>query len=411
MRYLEGNKRLFILQGNGSILNRGCEAILRSTVDILRAEFGPCSFLNAPASSVHPAGYEEADPDVFHVIPPAVLRWRPRWWSAQFQQTVLRRQPRMPFERHLPGAAAVLAIGGDNYSLDYGLPDQFFRAARVTLDYRKPMVLWGASVGPFSDQPGFERFAAKELRDVSLICARESLTVEYLSSLGVTENVRLCADPAFTLSVEPVQLTPEEQLILEEPCIGLNLSPLAGRYRSGGNSQDWSQLARECMRALAAATDMPLVLIPHVILPENDDHGFMKALLDGIKGHPGRIVLLDSRYNARQLKWVISRLAVFIGARTHATVAALSSHVPTISLGYSMKAEGINRDIFGHANWVISVKTLSPQMLVERTTELLGQADPVRQHLESMMPAYRQRVRLGVRHLRDVLERYAGMLP
>jgi polysaccharide pyruvyl transferase WcaK-like protein len=51
---------------------------------------------------------------------------------------------------------------------------------------------------------------------------------------------------------------------------------------------------------------------------------------------------------ARQVKWVISKCRYFIGARTHATVAAFSTGVPTISIAYSKKARGINRDIFGH---------------------------------------------------------------
>jgi polysaccharide pyruvyl transferase WcaK-like protein len=398
------NRPLFILQGNGSVLNRGCEAILRSTVDALRSEFGAPRFVNAPALPPHPADYVETDPDIIHLIPQEIKRWSPRWWSFQFQKRVFRRSPQMPFEKWLPKAAAVLALGGDNYSLDYGLPYLYFQAIRATLDRHKPMILWGASVGPFSAQPDFERFAAGELREVTLICAREPLTVEYLSSIGVTENVRLCADPAFILHPEEVQLAGEERMILEQPCIGINLSPLAGRYRGVDDTQGWRELARECVTALSATIRMPIILVPHVIVPESDDHAFMKVLLDGIKVPSSKIVLLDRRYNARQLKWIISKLACFIGARTHATIAALSSQVPTLSIGYSMKARGINRDIFGHTEWVVDIRELSPQSLVTKTMELLSQADSVRQHLQATMPEYTQRVRSAVGYLREIVE-------
>lgn len=261
----------------------------------------------------------------------------------------------------------------------------------------------GASVGPFSANPDFEKFASQLLRKATLICARESLTVEYLAGIGVTDNVRLVADPAFLLRPEEVELVGQERLILEEPCIGLNLSPLVGRYRARGDPEAWLRLAGECVHTLARKTRMPIVLVPHVVVPGNDDHAFMSQLLRRFEHEPDRVILLDRRYTAAQLKGIISRLAVFIGARTHATIAALSSCVPTISIGYSMKARGINQDIFDHTDWVIGIQDLSPQSLAERTSALLDRAGTIRQHLEAKIPEIRQRSRSAGRHLRAVL--------
>lgn len=50
---------------------------------------------------------------------------------------------------------------------------------------------------------------------------------------------------------------------------------------------------------------------------------------------------------------------MFIGARTHATIAAYSSLVPTLVVGYSVKARGIARDLFGtEKNYVLPVQLL-----------------------------------------------------
>ena len=51
--------------------------------------------------------------------------------------------------------------------------------------------------------------------------------------------------------------------------------------------------------------------------------------------------------SAPELKWVISKCRYFIGARTHAVIAAYSTGVPAIALGYSIKSKGIARDLFG----------------------------------------------------------------
>lgn len=310
----------------------------------------------------------------------------------------------MPYEKHLRNAAAVLALGGDNYSLDYGIPHDFFRAIEITLNHGRPFVLWGASVGPFSSNPEFERFAARRLRETTLICARESLTVEYLASIGVAENVRLCADPAFLLRPDAVPLAGYQRLILDEPCLGLNLSPLVGRYHPSGDPKEWRRLAAACVDALAAVTRMTIVLVPHVVLPGNDDHAFMQEVLGQVGPRSGKIILLDRSYNARQLKGIISRLTCFIGARTHATIAALSSHVPTVSIGYSMKARGINRDLFGHTDWVIEIGKLSAEALADKAAQLLDQATTVRAHLKEVMPSYAEKARSAGAHLRTILE-------
>lgn len=63
--------------------------------------------------------------------------------------------------------------------------------------------------------------------------------------------------------------------------------------------------------------------------------------------------------NCMQLKGYISRCRFFIGARTHATIAAYSTFVPTLVLGYSIKSRGIATDLFGSdENYVISIQDL-----------------------------------------------------
>lgn len=57
--------------------------------------------------------------------------------------------------------------------------------------------------------------------------------------------------------------------------------------------------------------------------------------------------LIPSTLTAAQYKSIISRCDMFIGARTHATIAAYSTCVPTLVIGYSVKSKGIAKDIFG----------------------------------------------------------------
>lgn len=95
--------------------------------------------------------------------------------------------------------------------------------------------------------------------------------------------------------------------------------------------------------------DYPLVLIPHVkmepeIFPNNHDFFFLRKLQSQLPhALRERTFLYDvHRDDCTQIKWVIAHLKAFMGARTHATIAALSLGVPTFSINYSIKLHGHN---------------------------------------------------------------------
>ncbi len=393
-------KPLFILHGNGSFLNHGCEAILRSTVSILQKEFGPCRFVNSPPRWVELGQVDDLDADIIHKMPHKIVRWRPRWFVYRLRRRLLG-GGREIFEPYLPESAATLSLGGDNYSLDYGKPVRFFEANKATLRYGKPVVLWGASIGPFSKDPEFEKYAAHELKKATLICARESETIAYLAKLGVCHNVRAVSDPAFVLEPQVIEDIPPRLKIIQKPCIGINISPLLGRYWQG--EQCWIEHVRKCVRAILEKVDLPVILIPHVVQPTNDDYAFMKQVVENLGDFRSQITLIDRHYNAPQLKWIISQMKVFVGTRTHSTIASLSSCVPTVSIAYSMKARGLNKDIFGHYDWVIPVNELRAEFLAEKVNTLLNLSSKVRAHLMGMMPAYQQRAWDAAKHIRELL--------
>ena len=81
---------------------------------------------------------------------------------------------------------------------------------------------------------------------------------------------------------------------------------------------------------------------------------------------------------------------MFIGARTHATIAAYSTCVPTLVMGYSIKAKGIAKDLFGkYENYVIPVQSLSKDEDLSLAFDWLHQnEDSIRTHLKEFMPSY-----------------------
>ena len=162
---------------------------------------------------------------------------------------------------YLDDAVAVLSIGGDNYSLDYGIPHLFTDFDDVVLEKKKPLIIWGASVGPFDKLPEYERYMIDHLEKITGIFARESATVDYLTKNGITDNVYRVADPAFLM--DPVKPRDDEKILpLDEDAIGINLSPLMAKYVTGGDLPQWERIAANIIILLLKKLPVPLSYTP-----------------------------------------------------------------------------------------------------------------------------------------------------
>ena len=387
------SRPLFILAGNGSYLNRGCEAIVRGTVDIIRMRFqNPrflvCSYFLSDAA-LSAQRKNEFDKDITHVgmVPPYTggksIPSRIKRRLLEHIPFLRRRRTYRHILPELSEAQAVLSVGGDNYSLDYGTPRMFTDLDDLILSKGKKLVIWGASVGPFHSRPDYETYMAAHLSNVTAIYARESYTRAYLAKIGVSSNVYDLADPAFIMKpVEPAQSPAFARL---GETIGLNFSQLMGRYVCPGNEDRWLILAKEIVARIKNEFGLPILLLPHVCEedPNNNDYLFMKAI---IQDSPLEDVsILNPDYSSQELKWIISKLRLFAGARTHATIAALSSCVPTISFSYSLKALGINQDVFSNLDYCLKPGELNPDRICAVFSSVLRDENEIREQLVSRM--------------------------
>ena len=164
---------------------------------------------------------------------------------------------------------------------------------------------------------------------------------------------------------------------------------------------------RDMIRFIIDHTNMHIALIPHVVWMQNDDRGSIHELYETFK-ETGRVVEIGDG-TCEELKGYISRCRLFVGARTHATIAAYSSFVPTLVVGYSVKARGIARDLFGtEENYVIPVQSLNrPENLTNGFKWLLGQEDAIRAHLKAVMPEYLDRALLTGKEVDKLWEEFS----
>lgn len=388
---------LFVLAGNSSYANLGCEAIVRGTVKILREYFRDPRFICIShfqsEEQYRKQCLQETDRAIVHIAAHSLSSkkeviqnfWKPEAWlyvyQHYFDKGALKYQVYREMLPYLDTAAAVLCVGGDNYSLDYGIPTAFTDLDDIVLEKQRPLVIWGASIGPFDRMPDYEQYMGRHLKEVTAIFARESESIDYLKGIGVSKNVYHVADPAFLMDPEePDEI--KHTLPIDEEAIGINLSPLMAKYVTNGDLNAWANMAASIIGDVAQKTEMPIYLIPHVTSPNSNDYKFMQQILSLVPDKYGNITLIPLGYNAAETKWIISQMAFFAGARTHSTIAALSSGIPTLSFAYSIKAQGINKDLFGHLNYCINPEDLCVRMVSDRIASMLENDADIKRYLK-----------------------------
>lgn len=286
-----------------------------------------------------------------------------------------------------------ISIGGDNYC---------YEGVNVLGDINSLIhkkgaktVLWGCSI---NENILNDINVIKDLKLYNLIVVRESLTYNALRKAGITENVVLYPDPAFQLDKEELQL-PEG--FMEGNTIGINISPLI--ISSGKENGMVKKNYEKLIEHIIHTTDMQIILIPHVTWDHNNDREPIVYLYNKYKD-TGRVIMLEKEYNCMQLKGFISRCRMFIGARTHTTIAAYSTCVPTLVVGYSIKAKGIAKDLFGdYENYVVSAQNLNESDELIMAFEWMKKNEKsIRKHLNSFIPSYKEKALLAGKKIREM---------
>lgn len=312
-------------------------------------------------------------------------------------------------EKKIPLA---ISIGGDNYCYDNMLSD--LRLANSAFNRKgSRTILLGCSIEPELLE---NKQIVEDLSKYHMIIARESITYHALKATfcemvqkvgtlkkeGKIPELYCCPDPAFTLEKKELPL-PEG--FAEDNTVGINVSPMIqdNESREGITMENY----RKMIQYIIDHTDMQIALIPHVVWEQNDDRRPIHELFEFFK-ETGRVVEIGDG-TCEELKGYISRCRLFVGARTHATIAAYSSLVPTLVVGYSVKARGIARDLFGEEeHYVIPVQSLSrPDDLTEGFKWLLEKEEPIREHLREVMPAYKERAFLTGKEVDKLWEEFS----
>lgn len=390
-------KKFFLYGHNGSG-NHGCEAIVRSTSKILREEFGDVDITLASGNTNEDREYEldkvTSLVNEKNTVSKLSLPYINAYLNLKLKKEGLEAE-KLAYRKtfyNVDKDTIAFSIGGDNYC--YPGYERFTMLHNMLRERNIKTVLWGCSVEPSK----INNFMKDDLVNYDLIIARETLTYDALKNIGA--NVKLYPDPAFQLERIEKELP---RNFKEKNTVGINISPMVmnNETTEGITIENYIEL----IKFILENTDMNIALIPHVIWEDNnDDRKPSKFLYDKFKD-TNRVVLIEDD-NCEVLKGYISRCRFFIGARTHSTIAAYSTYVPTLVVGYSIKAKGIAKDIFGtYENYVIPVQNLkNKDDLLKSFKWLADRESSIKDYMNKFIPSYKEKSLDATKELLKIIE-------
>lgn len=367
-------KVLYMHTGSG---NHGCEAIVRSTSKLLN---GPQDVILWSNTRTEDIQYGSSEGFERIVVPEEIKRFSPAYFEALIKRKLLHHKDanQEVFLKKLFKDNVALSVGGDNYCYEWSARQAVMLDKEIR-KYCAASILWGCSVDPEAITPEVR----EDLAGFDLITAREAITYRLLKEIN--PNTVKVADPAFLL--ERIDL-PLPDGFQEGNTVGINVSPLVMKYGAEGSMvlDNYRLLIQDILER----TDMSVCLIPHVVWSYNNDLGPINELYREFGDSDRVIKIIDG--NCCELKGYIARCRFFVGARTHATIAAYSTCVPTLVVGYSVKSRGIAQDLFGtEEGYVLPVQGLkSKNDLKYSFRRMLENEKDQRNRLADVIPSYKK---------------------
>lgn len=396
---MEKRKINFLLYGEGSFLNKGCEAIVNTTIKKIR-EISDGEIVLSTNDINDKNSYSD-------VITKYVNGYYKENELTQEEKEKIQYFKTIPFDytnfekiyqkdclKEIENADICMSIGGDNYC--YGEPNWLYTINKEIKKQNKRNVFWCTSL--FEEIESDEMI--RDLKTYDIVVTRETLTYNALKKYLDEENLMLVPDTAFTLDIKEVSLP--NIFKTGKKVVGINISPLIMKYTENENIVFDS--VKKIIDYILTKTDYNIALIPHVYIEGNNDLDslkYVKSLYENEK----RIDILDEKlYNCEELKYIISKCSYLIAARTHASIAGYSEIVPTLVIGYSVKSKGIALDLFNdYENYVIPVDKIDSETLIDKFKFIVENESKIKEILKEKVPQYQE---ASNNALTKILERF-----
>lgn len=258
-----------------------------------------------------------------------------------------------------------------------------FVCAAVPMLCKAPVCKYSQALGSFKDP--YNRFLAKlVLPKMRLICARGEITKSSLAEIGITDNVRLCADGAFTMSenehyTESVSKLCENDSFYNGKIVGVSISSVVGkRCRKIGT--DYKGIMTGFIDALTADGYSVLIIANAAredsARPRNNDLPICGEVYAALRDKTN-VRFYPREMYPEELRLLIGKCDMLVASRFHAMIGALEKRVPVLLVGWSHKYKEV-LDMFGLGSYAADYSELTSDKLRAEFGRVIENSDEIR---------------------------------
>lgn len=241
------------------------------------------------------------------------------------------------------GADAVIDISG------FGLSSMrpwwrnliYWLEAKTTRRLGKPFVAMTQSFGPFSTK--FQRKVARStFANCALISARGSVSAHHVSELGLKEGKDFTIAPDITYLFPAARPVEAKRLYPFDAVPAIAVTPNTNVFHrtcgQGAENLYVRMIASLCTHA-SKKSGCHLLFLCHEHYEDRFDDHDLSQLIQCSLGGGVQSTIIGSGHSPYLLKSIIALCDMAIVSRFHGMIAALSSGVPTLTIGWAQKYE------------------------------------------------------------------------
>lgn len=316
--------------------------------------------------------------------------------------------------------ADIVLVGlNDCFTLTYGVQPFLFNCYGIFFAWLlgKARILYGGAIGEFH-KTAWKPLAKFVLSKLHLITLREEISYNNLKLLNVN-NVPsyVTADLGFLIDTAPEKRIKDIMAASGvrgsgNPLVGVSVSRRISHWAfpfitdSEEKYRKFISVMAKVIDYLIESKSANILFVPHSIASgfnlDREDRIAAQDVYQLLKRKENAKVI-DIECSPEELKGIIGKCALFVGARTHAVINALSMCVPSVALSYTHKTEGIVGKMLGQEKWVYDIKQLDLDSLVFKIDKAWAARAEIKRDLQSRIEKVKEQAWLNGKLVKELL--------
>lgn len=284
-----------------------------------------------------------------------------------------------------------------------------FVCAAVPMLVGTPVVKYSQALGTFKNP--INRLLAKWiLPKIKLICARGQGTYDNLASIGVKDNVKLCADGAFSMEDSEkctceVEEVCRNDAFYDENVVGISISSVVEKKCAKLNI-DYKGIMVQFIDALNKKGYKVLMIANAARInsekPRNNDLMICDAVYADV-ADKNMVRWYHKEMDAEEIRSYISKCRYLVASRFHAMIGALQKKVPVLLVGWSHKYQEV-LDMFKLGQYATDFSGLTVEKLLDEFEKFVRAEDEIRRCIEENYDAVIESSRSNIKYIAEVID-------